>query len=121
MFEYSDESIEEIETDFPKLRGGRYRIASSQDKKYNCIAFAAGDINRYWQNLGHPMKGYFWPPGLTDDETIDGWMRAFRLLNYEVTNTADPEIGFEKIAIYGTQEGTALHVAIRKDSGPWMS
>ena|SRR2546427_8820520 len=115
------ESREEIESDFPKLRNVPYRIASDKNPRYNCVAFAAGDHERFWQNLGHPTKGYFWPHGFSDDETVDGWVRVFRLLNFEVSTKEEAGSGFEVIAIYGTHEGNATHVATRKGNDPWMS
>jgi hypothetical protein len=34
---------ERIERIFPALRGTAYQVTSPPDKKYNCIAWAAGD------------------------------------------------------------------------------
>lgn len=115
-----DSSKEAIEHDFPRLSQEGYAIASPADPKYNCIAFAAGDYSRWWEKpYGSP--NHYWPPGVNADETINDWIAAFRMLNYEITENSTPDRGFDKVAIYGTETGDATHVAIQRDGQEWMS
>ena len=115
-----DSSKEAIERDFPRLRQEVYDIRSPVDPKYNCIAFAAGDYSRWWEKpYGSP--NHYWPPSVNGDETINDWIAAFRMLNYEISDSPQSEKGFDKIAIYGTGSGEATHVAIQHDGEEWMS
>lgn len=53
--------MSEIETVFPKLSGTSYKKTSDDTERYNCLAWAAGDDDRWWES-GHPFDvGYYWP------------------------------------------------------------
>ncbi|HEY7428267.1 MAG TPA: hypothetical protein VH682_28795 [Gemmataceae bacterium] len=49
--------MERFEVLFPRLNGTAYRITSPASDVYNCIAWAAGETNRWW-----------WPVARTRDE-----------------------------------------------------
>ena len=111
---------ESLEKFFPKLRSEAYQVTSPVDPRYNCAAFAAGDHSRWWgMPFGNPK--YFWPPGVSNDETVEDWMKAFRMLNFEPCDSTEPEPGCDKIAIYGVNRNDATHVAIQMDGTQWMS
>ena|SRR5436190_23628184 len=83
---------EAIEAYLPKLKTGGYTLISPADMNYNYVAFAAGDYKRWWE-LSYGSPKHYWPPGVPSDETVDDWTRAFRMLNYEITDSFDPESG----------------------------
>jgi hypothetical protein len=114
----------ELEEDCPGLRDSIYTIRSPRDPRYNCIAFAVGDMQNFWDDLGLPEalrpNGYYWPPGEPDAGTIAGWARIFEIHGYTETIDGSLESEYEKVAIYGSDIG-AEHVARQKASGVWVS
>jgi hypothetical protein len=114
----------ELEEDCPGLRHSPYTIRSPRDPKYNCIAFAAGDLTQFWDDLGLPpgvrVKGYYWPDGAPNAGTVDGWVKVFEIHGYTETADSSLESEYEKVAIYGSDIG-AEHVARQKASGVWVS
>jgi hypothetical protein len=55
---------------FPALLDKGFEITSPMDPTYNCIAFAAGDVERCWWPGGR--SGFFWPiPGA--ESTLDAF------------------------------------------------
>ena len=110
-----------LEQKFPKLRGGDYSRESPRDPSYNCVALAVGDFNNFWQYMGRwKARGYYWPPGT--DDSLEGWIKVFRIHGYTLCDNADFEEGVEKVAIYVDAEGDTSHVA-KQDIvlGKWAS
>ena len=103
---------------FPRLFGGQYRLASKKTKRYNCIAWAAGHNDLWWEP---PPDGY-WPPNIPDDGSIESAIRLYENLGYNRTALQDqaPEEGVEKVAIYGDKEGYT-HAARQRQGGGWTS
>jgi hypothetical protein len=111
-----------LEEKFPKLRNGGYSIRSPREPGYNCVAFAVGNPTRYWQWMKYPTKGYYWPPGIEGDDTVDAWAKVFEIHGYKRCEDGNVEINTDKIAVYADADGTPTHVA-RFDSavGKWVS
>lgn len=38
----------ELEAEFPGLLSTAYEVTSPHDPKYDCIAYALGDVNHFW-------------------------------------------------------------------------
>ncbi len=112
-------SKEEIEAAFPTLRSGSYRVTSLETPRYNCVAWAAGDDSRWWQPLPDEPWCY-WLDGVPRDFTSESYVRLFEAQGFEVSETADPENGLEKIAIY-TVDGEFSHVTRQLEAGQWSS
>jgi hypothetical protein len=104
-----------LERCFPKLRQLGCQITSPESKLYNCIAWAAGRDDRWWQ----PSPGYFWPEE-PHDCTPEAFVRVFRRLGYEVCEQRGLEPDFEKVALYVNDFGPA-HMARQLPSGEWTS
>lgn len=100
---------------FPGLKAGPYEVTSPEDDAYNCIAWAAGDSERWWS----PTPGYYWP-GAPRDETVEAFTRVFEGLGYEPCGSAEWEPDYEKVAVYA-QGGSATHVAHQTGAGRWTS
>jgi hypothetical protein len=101
--------------DFPRLTAHNHRVTSPPSPDYNCIAWAAGDVERWWQ------PGEFWPVATPpDDYGIEALGRAFRALGYEDCAGGDPEPGFEKVALYGSSL-LYTHAARQLPDGKWTS
>jgi hypothetical protein len=103
---------------FPKLFGDRYRIASPRTKKYNCIAWAAGKSDLWWEP---PPHGY-WPDGVLADGSIEAAVQLFESLGYTRADQDDVHLedGVVKIAVYGDAAGYT-HAARQLPNGKWIS
>jgi hypothetical protein len=109
-----------LENRFPKLRNGGYHVTSSKDPRYNCIAFAVGNLTRWWQWMPARTKGYYWP--IDWDNSLNSWMEVFRLHGYKPCENGDFEPGIEKIALYVDEDNVPTHVAKQDvDLGKWTS
>lgn len=67
-----------LEKAFPGLRGTHYAVTSPPTPTYNCIAWAAGESNRWWW----PTSSYFWPTGIPREETLLAFVGAYATLGY---------------------------------------
>ena len=74
--------VEAIEQDFPNLSPGKWEITSPIDEGYNCIAFAVHDTRQFWDPSVIGARGYYWPPGVPRDDSLQSWLRVFELHGY---------------------------------------
>ena len=103
--------------DFPRLTAQNHRITSPATPKYNCIAWAAEDVEHWWQ------PGIYWLPEEwpADDFGLGALEQAFLRLGYqscELNSTLEP--GFLKVALYGFGF-TYTHAARQLSTGKWTS
>ena len=108
----------ELQRRFPKLTDSSFSIQSPEDPRYNCLAFALGDERQWWE---HGAKLCYWPPGFTEGETLDSWIRVFELHGYRKTANRDVEPVTEKVAIYADLDFMATQVAKQQPNGLWKS
>ena len=114
-------TFSKIETIFPKLSGTSYKCTSADTPAYNCIAWAAGENDRWWEP-GHPFDvGYYWPSDATQGPEVSCLVEAYESIGYSVCTEDKAEPGFEKIAVYGRDDGTWTHAARQLPEGPWTS
>ena len=113
--------VNPLEESFPRLVGGGYRITSPKDKKYNCIAYAACDTERWWWPVPPTVEEVFWPTGVAPEETLSAFRDAFTSLGYAVCSGTDLELGFEKIALFANEQSVPLHAARQRPEGSWTS
>lgn len=105
----------EVDENFPRLTPDNHRVTSPAMIDYNCIAWAAGDTERWWQ------PGVFWPIESPPDEYGIGILEAaLASLGFEACNEEGPDPGFEKIAIYGNNL-FYTHAARQLSNGKWTS
>ena len=109
---------ERIQELFPLLETN-FEITSPIDGRYNCVAWAAGDMRRWWWPAESPYS--YWPPGSRRDESVAAFIDAFSTLGYEVAASGDYEIDFEKVAIFASNEGVPTHMARQLANGAWTS
>jgi hypothetical protein len=103
---------------FPNLLQLGYRITSPPDPVYNCISHAAGVTNVWW--WPDPDGFEYWPPGVVRERTLVAFTQAFGTLGYVPCGNGVLEPGWEKIAIYETDEGPT-HAARQLENGLWTS
>ncbi len=108
-----------LERLFPKLKSSRYQITSSVSFDYNCIAWAAGDVEKAWW----PDKGNigYWPDNIPRNESLEAFIKMFQTLGYEVCRDPESEAAYEKIAIYTKDHNEVTHAARQLPSGAWTS
>lgn len=75
-----------------------FEILSEKSKLYNCIAWAMHCQDR-WVAPDYEA-GHWWPEGVADDFTPQSLVDAFVAVGFEVAENGDPEIGYNKVALY---------------------
>ncbi|WP_145117994.1 DUF7689 domain-containing protein [Rosistilla oblonga] len=100
---------------FPNLTADNHEVTSQKTIKYNCIAWAARNVDRWWQ------PGVFWPiQSSREDIGIGNLVAAFKALGYEECDDGTLDDGFEKLAIYGSGL-MYTHAARQLPDGRWTS
>ena len=111
--------VNEIEASFPKLRRSTYRVTSPRTREYNCIAWAATDVSRWWWPDDDPSDDVpYWPPGVAREETLPAFRAAFASLGYVPCAT---EEGFEKVALFTDAARVPTHAARQLANEHWTS
>jgi len=110
---------EQLPSLFPGLRRTPFRITSSADHKYNCIAWAANDMNHWWWPAG-TTPDVVWP-GSVRDVTLIAFTTAFSTIGYIASADESLEPGFEKVALFADADGTPTHASLQLPSGAWTS
>src|SRR5262245_32862257 len=87
----------ELEQIFPLLKASDYRISAPATKHYNCIAWAAGDQDSWWQS---ELEDAYWPEGIPADGAVQSLVVLFQSLGYQVCVSRELVQEFEKVAIY---------------------
>ena len=108
-----------FEEAFPGLRDSGYDVTSPKDKSYNCIAWAAGESGRWWQP--DPFDSYYWPSEAPLSYAVDAYQAAFASHGYEVCDSTELEMEYEKIALFSDTAGNATHATRQLPSGRWTS
>lgn len=103
----------------PKLNPTNHEITSPFDAEYNCIAWAAGESDRWWW----PDPQYYWP---NDDigATIQVFERMLKGLGYRRCADGKLEPGVEKWALYvkgNPKKDSVTHGARQLEDGRWAS
>src|SRR4051812_9232999 len=102
--------------EFPSVNSESAKKTSEITEDYNCIAWAAGDSEKWWW----PLYPNYWPVSVERDLTIEAFKKAYATLGYVDCRNIDLEEGFEKVAIY-LKKGIPQHAARQLKSGKWTS
>lgn len=104
--------------DFPRLTATNHRDTSPQDRRYNCVAWAAEDTAHWWQ------PGVYWlpPDWPVNDYGLGALERAFLALGYEDCEMNwSLEPGYLKVALYASGGFVYTHAARQLPTGKWTS
>jgi hypothetical protein len=104
--------------EFPRLTSENHQETSPASVEYNCVAWAAEDIQHWWQ------PGEFWRPSNwpINDFGLGALEQAFKLLGYSDCGMDDKlEIGFLKVALYGSGSYVYTHASRQLPNGKWTS
>ncbi|HEV7921652.1 MAG TPA: hypothetical protein VGR02_12760 [Thermoanaerobaculia bacterium] len=104
---------------FPRLRREQFEITSPKDPRYNCVAWAAGDVKRWWWPGEAPFS--YWPEGIPREESVATFIAGFSSLGYELAASGDLEPALEKVAIFASADGVPTHMARQLPDGSWTS
>jgi hypothetical protein len=107
----------EVNSPFPNLLASNHRITSRADPQYNCFAWAAHYTDRWLQPHGF---GY-WPGAIPDSLTLNNLTAVYAKDGFERCASSEPELGYEKIAIYADRRGLPRHAARQLADGKWSS
>jgi hypothetical protein len=101
--------------DFPRLTPDNARTTSPPSPDYNCVAWAVGDTEHWWQ------PGVYWPiPVAPDAYGISALAQALRAVGFEPCADGRPEAGYDKVALYS--DGLFYtHAARQLPNGRWTS
>lgn len=102
---------------FPNLTPTNHRVVGPADARFNCVAWACGNIQRWWQPGSHAH----WPVAcVPNDFTLDNLLAALASAGFEICSDGAPEAGVEKIAVYATPT-EYTHAARLLPNGKWSS
>jgi len=105
---------------FPNAAKEGYEPTSPQSMDYNCVAWAANDQTRtWWPYPDIAGNEAYWPKGCPRILKIKAFIKAFETLRYKQCANGDQEEGYEKIAIYATDNNVPTHVARQLPDGKW--
>src|SRR5437763_1492127 len=64
---------------FPSLHSGNHHDTSPQDRGYNCIAWAAGRDDAWWDPTRSvdPTRKFYWPPNAPRDYKLTSLIMAY--------------------------------------------
>lgn len=109
--------------ELPNLAVDDYIITSPSDRRYNCIAWAAGNNSRWW--WPDPLNIGSWPRGIPRQHTIAAFVQAYGTLGYGPCNDGSYEAGVEKVALYAIGDASGrlspTHAALQQADGTWTS
>ena len=104
---------------FPGLATSGFRVTSPHTASYNCIAWAAGDAERWWWPDAFGL--YYWPSCAPRHETLEAFEAAYASLGFEGCEFDAFEEGFEKVALFADEKGKPTHASRQLPNGKWTS
>jgi hypothetical protein len=113
-----NESIS-LELRYKNLRNSGYCVTSQRTPIYNCIAWAAGENDRWWWPIPYEAP-YYWPES-DKDELLEDFISGFGTLGYTSCDNGNLEEGYEKVAIYIDENDEVSHMARQLNMGLWTS
>jgi hypothetical protein len=72
---------------FPNLRNGDFAITSPKSTRYNCFAWANGDIDCWWW----PSDFCYWPSRAPRKHTLDAFVKAYEAVGFQRCDDANDE------------------------------
>jgi hypothetical protein len=100
----------------PNLTAHNHQVTSPATTDYNCIAWSAGDADRWWE------PGRYWPESIPDDdfglEVLKAMFRGLGFVECDFDDRIEP--GQEKVALYGSAQ-FYTHAARQLPNGKWTS
>ena len=107
---------QQIAKHFPNLKyKENFEYTSDDTDDYNCVAWATEENDKWIQYPPYNSNGDY-------EDSVNSYLEHFRILGFEITNSAELENGFDKIVIYiDVVNNEFKHVARLKPDGLWAS
>lgn len=111
-------AVAEIKSKFPRL-AGYVKVASPTSRKYNCVAFAAGDATRWWwpDTLGMA----YWPERCVRQATLPAFQMVFESLGYSLCDDGFYDACKDKIAVFHKDTIPTHAARLLHPHGRWAS
>lgn len=109
-----------LEKRFLGLRGARWRVTSPEDERYNCVAWACGDTNRWWWPWPEGDPPGFWPGDGSADDGVEDAVLMFEGQGYVCCAPEAADAHDDVIVLYASAN-RLRHVARRTLDGWWAS
>lgn len=106
----------------PRLNESNCEETSPPTEDYNCLAFAAGDLDCWWEPYVIPPRtpGIFWPKDVLPDNTVEAWSAALATRGFRPCSGGSVEPALVKVALYAHND-RATHAARQRKDGRWTS
>lgn len=101
---------------FPRLARESFEIVGEPTSGYNCIAYAAGDNERWWDYA----ETRYWPDYATRTDRMESLIEVFTGLGFQRCRGNSLEGGYVKVALY-EEQGVWKHAALQTPTGLWRS
>jgi hypothetical protein len=102
---------------FPNSEKESFLITSPETKTYNCLAWALGDNENWWE----ADEDSYWLPDLPENDDIATIVLLFEKFGFETCAENGHEVGFEKVALFSKDQIVCTHIARQLDNGFWTS
>ncbi len=103
---------------FPNTNLTNISKTSEATNDYNCIAWAVGDKQKWWEPNWFE---YYWPTGARQDTTIEALKEAYQTVGFSECLDDRWETDFEKIALFSVDGIFYEHAAKLISEGLWSS
>ena len=103
----------------PGLERSPFEVTSPRSTYYNCIAWALGNAETWWDPDEHADEAY-WPEDVARDVGIETLKSVFSGAGFTECSRGDLKEGLEKIALYAVG-AEFTHVARQLASNRWTS
>jgi hypothetical protein len=109
-----------LEKRFLGLRGAQWRETSPQNERYNCVAWACDDTERWWWPWPEGDPPGYWPGDGSADDSLASALAMFEARGY---TRCEPETAgtHDDVVVLYDAAGRLRHVARRAASGWWAS
>lgn len=109
-----------IAYEIPRLTLSTHRKTSDENPRYNCIAWAAGKTDKWWDPIRPPGPGVYWPGDVPRSRSLFALKAVFKGLGYEECEGGELEDGYERVALY-EKDDSWCHAAKQTPDGNWSS
>ncbi len=103
--------------EFPNLENEPFLITSPEIDIYNCLAWAMGDTENWWDAEEESM----WLDNIPQDNLLSTLIQLLEIFGYELCAQANLEAGFEKIALFSKDKKECMHLARQLPDDNWTS
>ena len=107
-----------LEDLFPGLATSSYVITSPATSRYNCLAWAGGDTEKWWEP--DPDGDCYWPEGAPRERTLEAVTKAYESLGFVPCQGDHLEPATEKLAVFA-RGALPTHIARQRPDGRWTS